>query len=322
MNVAQTVQDPPAVVLVRGLSKTFERRRTPPVQAAKDVNLSIDKGQVFGLLGPNGAGKTTIIKMICGLIQPTAGTIRVHGHDPIRHRKRVLPDLGVVLEGTRNVYWRLSVWQNVTYFARLKGASRNGWRQRANRLLTELDLADRRNELVQHLSRGMQQKVAIACALVNDPTIMILDEPTLGLDVESARTVRSWIRRLSTEQGKTVLLTTHRLDMAEEVCDRVAIIRDGTLLTDMSVADLLDSHSAGTYRITLNCPLAVLGDALADLTISESGGHAVISDIPPGQACVDAVLKRLLELNLPLGGVALAKPSLEDIFVDLMERGT
>ena len=321
MNEAQTSRDTPAVLL-RSVSKTFERRGAPPIEAADSVSLSIDRGQIFGFLGPNGAGKTTIIKMICGLIGPTAGTVRINGHDPIRDRRKVLSDIGVVLEGTRNVYWRLSVWQNMTYFARLKGASRGSWRQRADRLLAELGLRERRSELVQHLSRGMQQKVAIACALVNDPEIMILDEPTLGLDVDSSRTVRTWIRRLSTEQGKTVLLTTHRLDMAEEVCDRVAIIREGALLTDMSVADLLDTYGAETYRIILNCPPDRLGDALASLTTSESGGRTVISGIPPDQAYLNALLRRLLDQNLPLGDVQLARPRLEDVFVDLMKPET
>lgn len=322
MKEAGTKQETPAVVQLQSVSKTFEKRGRSPIQAAKDISLSVNKGQVFGFLGPNGAGKTTIIKMVCGLIQPTAGTVRISGYDPIRARREVLPHVGVVLEGTRNVYWRLSVWQNVIYFARLKGVSRRSWRQRANWLLDELGLADRRSELVQRLSRGMQQKVAIACALINDPKILILDEPTLGLDVESSRTVRAWVRRLSTEQGKTVLLTTHRLDMAEEVCDRVAIMREGTLLTDMLVGDLLDSHSAATYRVTLSCPVEALGSDLADLKTGEAKGRTVISGISPSQSSLDAVLGRLLKLRLPIVDVRLSKPSLEDIFVDLMERQT
>ena len=291
MNEASTNQETPAVIQLQSVIKTFERRGRPPIQAVKDVSLSINKGEVLGFLGPNGAGKTTIIKIVCGLIQPTVGKVWINGYDPIRDRRKVLPHVGVVLEGTRNVYWRLSVWQNVTYFARLKGASRKSWRERANWLLDELDLADRCSDLVQDLSRGMQQKVAIACALINDPMILVLDEPTLGLDVESGRTVRDWVRRLSTEQGKTVLLTTHRLDMAEEVCDRVAIIREGALLTNMMVVDLLDSHSTATYRIILDCPVDALGSDLADLTTGESEGRTVISGIQPYQSCLGAVLR-------------------------------
>ena len=309
MNAVPASHDSSGVVVLRGVSMSFEKRGSAAVEAARDVSLSIDRGQVFGLLGPNGAGKTTTVKMICGLIEPTAGSVRICGYDPIRERSKVLRDIGVVLEGTRNVYWRLSVWQNLTYFARLKGAGAD-WRQRAEWLLTELQL----------LSRGMQQKVAIACALVNDPRIMILDEPTLGLDVESARTVRDWIRRLSTEQGRTVLLTTHRLDLAEAVCDRVAIMRGGSLLVDMSVAELLGSYSAETYRITLDCPMDKLSAALGDLTAIESDGSTVISEIPTNQECLDSVLRRLMELDLPISKVELVKPSLEDIFVDIMRK--
>ena len=319
MNAVPASHDGSGVVVLRSVSKSFEKRGSAAVEAARDVSLSIDRGQVFGLLGPNGAGKTTTIKMICGLIAPTAGSVRTNGYDPIRERSKVLRDVGVVLEGTRNVYWRLSVWQNLTYFARLKGAGAD-WRQRAEWLLTELGLADRRKDLVQLLSRGMQQKVAIACALVNDPGIMILDEPTLGLDVESARTVRDWIRRLSTEQGRTVLLTTHRLDLAEAVCDRVAIMRGGSLLTDMTVSDLLNSHSAVTYRIALNCPADRVRSALGELTVGESDGHAIISGIPADQEYLNGLIRKLTELELPIVSVELAKPSLEDIFVDLLNR--
>ena len=201
------------------LSKTYPKRKGPPVQAVVDLSLAIPPGQVFGFLGPNGAGKTTTIKMMCGLVTPTTGVARLNGYDVSTRRGDAMRQVGVVLEGTRSVYWRMSAWENLMYSGRLKGRRGKELKARAEWLLEELDLWDRRKDTVREFSRGMQQKVSIACALVADPPIVLLDEPTLGLDVQSARTVKEWIRRLASEQGKTVLLTTHQLDMAQELCD-------------------------------------------------------------------------------------------------------
>src|SRR6266508_69921 len=167
---------------------------SPTEGAAMDNPAAIE---VAGLLGPNGAGKTTIIKMICGLILPSAGTIRLNRYDVARQRAAAVRQIGAVLEGSRNVYWPLSAWQNLLYFGRLKGLRAAEIKPRAERLLTDLDLWDRRDETVGSFSRGMQQTVAIAAALITDPPIILLDEPTLGLDVEAARTVREWIAHLA-----------------------------------------------------------------------------------------------------------------------------
>src|SRR5215472_5813562 len=163
----------PAIELT-GLTKRY-RRGKDWFAAVNDVPLSVPTGQVIGLLGPNGAGKTTTIKMSCGLIVPTAGTIRINGHDVGRRRADAVRQIGAVLEGSRNVYWPLTAWQNLMYFGRLKGLSGTEIKPRARRLLTDLGLWDRRNETVGSYSRGMQQKVAIAAALITDPPIILLD---------------------------------------------------------------------------------------------------------------------------------------------------
>ena len=224
---------------IDSLSKTYNKGKRAQVRAVQDLSFAVPAGQVFGFLGPNGAGKTTTIKMLCGLVTPTSGTARLNGYDVARRRGEAMRQFGVVLEGTRSVYWRLSAWENLQYFGRLKGRRGRDLKSRAEWLLGELDLWERRKEQVRELSRGMQQKVAIACALIADPPIVLLDEPTLGLDVQSARTVKTRIRRLASEQGKTVLLTTHQLDMAQELCNRVAIINEGRLVADRSMGDLL-----------------------------------------------------------------------------------
>jgi ABC-2 type transport system ATP-binding protein len=224
---------------VRGLSKSYRRRGKPPIHAVRPLDLSVPRGQIFGFLGPNGAGKTTTIKMLCGLVEPDAGTIHLNGYDVRRQKRGAMGQIGAVLEGTRNVYWRMSAMQNLAYFAGIKGCDPTTARTRGAQLLRDLGLWERRDDMVMTFSRGMQQKVAIACALVADPPIVLLDEPTLGLDVHSARTVREWVVKLAREQGRTVVLTTHQLDMAQEVCDRVAIVREGALIANQPTHELL-----------------------------------------------------------------------------------
>ena len=167
----------PAIQL-QGLCKRYHRRGGSPIEAVRDLSLSIPRGQIFGFLRPNGAGKTTTIKMACGLVEPTSGTVFVHGRDVWRHRARAMLEIGAVLEGTRNIHWALSAWDNLTYFGHLKGMWGKQLARRADALLRELDLWERRTDLIRTFSRGMQQKVAIACALIADPPIVLLDEPT------------------------------------------------------------------------------------------------------------------------------------------------
>ena len=228
-----------AAIAGRGLCKSYRRRGKGAIHAVRPLDLDVPRGQIFGFLGPNGAGKTTTIKMLCGLVSPDAGSVRLNGFDVRRQRGGAMRQIGAVLEGTRNVYWRLTARQNLAYFAGIKGCDPAAARERGDRLLRDLGLWDRKDDMLFTFSRGMQQRVAIACALVADPPIVLLDEPTLGLDVHSARTVREWVVKLAREQGRTVVLTTHQLDMAQAVCDRVAIMREGALIANQPTRELL-----------------------------------------------------------------------------------
>jgi ABC-2 type transport system ATP-binding protein len=225
----QTADGRPSAIDVTDLSKVYQRSKDAQVRAVDHLSLSVPAGQEVAFLGPNGAGKTTTIKMLCGLVLPTSGQVRLNGYDVGRQRPMAVLQVGAVLEGARNVYWQFTAWQNLLYFGRLKGLRRGQITPRAERLLRALDLWDVRHQVVGGFSRGMQQKVAIAAALITDPPILLLDEPTLGLDVRTARTVKDWLVRLAHEQGKTILLTTHQLALAQEVGDRVAIINHGRL---------------------------------------------------------------------------------------------
>jgi ABC-2 type transport system ATP-binding protein len=304
-----------AAIELRGLTKRFGH-----VIAVEDVSLQIPPGQVFGLLGPNGAGKTTTIKMIAGLVTPTEGTARLGGYDIGTQRSQAVQQIGAVLEGSRNVYWSLSTWQNLLYFGRLKGLRGAEIKPRAERLLRDLGLWDRRNEIVGGFSRGMQQKVAVAASLVTDPQIVLLDEPTVGLDVEAARTVRQWVVRLAHDEGKTIVLTTHQLAMAEELCDRVAVIRDGRIITDLPTGDLLDRYVEDRFAVEAAGTGEALVDALAaDLALESANGQTTIELPTADQDSLHAVLARLHAASVPVLGVSRVRPSLEDVFVSLVK---
>ena len=304
---------------IESLSKTYRKSRRP-MNAVAGIDLSVEAGQVFGLLGPNGAGKTTTIKMMCGLVTPSSGSVRLNGYDVARQRRHAMAQIGVVLEGTRNVYWRLSTWQNLLYFGRLKGQRGDAFRSRAEWLIKNFDLWDRRNDEVRELSRGMQQKVAVACALVADAPIILLDEPTLGLDVQAARLVKKWIGQLVAESGKTVVLTTHQIDMAQELCQRVAIMSGGRIVSDGPVDELLGRFESDSYQVRLDGRLDGQEHAFGDLTITEVDGETVLSGPIADQAELHRVLDRVRELGLPLVSVGRIVPDLEEVFVQMLEE--
>jgi len=309
----------PAIEL-RNLSKQYRTHRRDTLTAVEYINLSISRGQVFGFLGTNGAGKTTTIKMICGLITPTTGDIRLNGYDVLHQRKQAMKQIGAVLEGTRNIYWRLTALENILYFGRIKNFTGKKLKLEAERLLRELDLWDRRNDHIRTFSRGMQQKVAIACALIADPPIVLLDEPTLGLDVQAAVTVKEWVKKLAHEQGRTIILTTHQLDMAEELCDRVAIIRKGRLLTDQPLPDLLTFHKE-RYQIRLKGHIESRNLGLPEGMVCtyEEDETVFIGDIED-QCTLYSLLNQLQALHLPLRSVAQVEPNLEEVFIKMITR--
>jgi len=242
------------VLDVQHLRKVF-RSSKGDVEAVRGISLQIDAGEVLAFLGPNGAGKTTTIKMIAGLIRPDAGTVRVTGRDPHRDRGAVAA-IGAVLEGNRNVYWRLTPQQNLSYFGMLRGLSRREALQRSSELLARFDLLDKRDAPVRGLSRGMQQKLAIAVALIHRPRLLLLDEPTLGLDVEAAERVKLLIPEVAAE-GAAVLLTTHQLGVAEEIATRVAIINGGAIVAEDTTAHLLDTFAGEVYQVSVGGQIGV-----------------------------------------------------------------
>ncbi len=204
--------------------------------AVRDLSFKVEEGSVFGLLGPNGAGKTTTLRMIYGVLRPTSGTARVMGVDVRENPLEVKRMMGVLPEDT-GVYPRLTAEENLIYFGKLRGMEEGRLRRRVDKLLDILDLSEKRFVIADKLSRGQKQKLAFARAILDEPPVLLLDEPTLGVDVMSAREIRRMIGEYASS-GRTVILSTHNMWEVERLCDRIAIISEGTLRYEGSREDL------------------------------------------------------------------------------------
>lgn len=301
------------ILSARNLCKTFKSRRQT-VEVVRGIDLSAYEGEVLAFLGPNGAGKTTTIKMIAGLIRPDAGSVRIAGLDP-QASPEALRMVGAVLEGNRNLYWRLTPEENLEYFGVLKGMSAVNARQQAAALLERFGLQDKRRTMVQKLSRGMQQKVALAAALIHRPKLLLLDEPTLGLDVEAAEAVKSLVHEIANEK-RCVILTTHQLHVAQEISHRVTIINNGQIQIQETTPELLKRYRGNTYQVFVE---GELGDErtvrLRDLGASVDDGNVVFRGDSHG-------LYEVLDALRPLPIIKLERDrsDLTGIFLELIRR--
>jgi ABC-2 type transport system ATP-binding protein len=300
---------------VDNLKKTY-RYGAALLEAVRSVSLTLATGEVLAFLGPNGAGKTTTIKMIAGLIRPDAGRVRIAGVDPHRNPE-ALRLLGAVLEGNRNLYWRLTPEENLEYFGVLKGLSHREARRRGRLLLERFDLLSKRRTTVQTLSRGMQQKLALAVALIHQPKLLLLDEPTLGLDVEATQNVKALVRSIANE-GCAILLTTHQLDIAEELSDRVAIIQKGEIIAASPTRDLIQQFSGTAYTIEVEGELdPARVRVLQGVGAEVQAGRVVYMGSPEGLYQVIEALK-----PLPLIQVKKDSADLTEIFLKLVREGS
>jgi ABC-2 type transport system ATP-binding protein len=229
------------------LSKTYRGQAQPAID---EIDLQLGRGEVLALLGPNGAGKSTCFQVIAGVLSPDRGAVRVDGTAPTQGGYQ--RQIGAILDSGRNIYPRLTALENATYAAVLKGAGNREARERAAKLLARLLPADKANVTVQKLSRGMQQRVSIACGIVHAPKLLILDEPTLGLDIPSTDDLVVLIHELR-DEGKAILVATHQLDFAARIADQVAILDAGRILTVTS-REQLRAQAQQAYSIELAAP--------------------------------------------------------------------
>ena len=308
-------------VEINSLGKIYGNSSGKHFTAVDNVNLDIRKGEVFGFLGSNGAGKTTTIKMMCGLITPTTGRILLNGCDVALDHGEAMRQIGVVLEGTRNIYWPLTAWQNLMYFGSLKGCSRKISKERGESLLKELELWDRRNDIIRNFSRGMQQRIAIACALIADPPILILDEPTLGLDVEAMQIMKALLKRLAQDYKKTVIITSHQLDVVQALCERVAIMHKGKIIADKNLNELLVLFGQGYYQIKIQGVFnGHRNDELKDFIIKEEEGVTLLTGVIDSQTKLYTLLDKIREKGMALLSVSPLEPDLEEVFLKLVKN--
>jgi len=313
-----------AALAVEGLSKSFGSGESA-VTAIEDISFDIDRGAVVGVLGPNGAGKTTLIKSILGMVLPDTGSVEIAGVGARERPRAAYARVDAMLEGARNDYWRLTVRENLRYFATISGVDPDAVADRHDRLLERLDLAEKADVPVRKLSRGMKQKVSLASVLAGGAEVVFLDEPTLGLDVESSRTLQRELRRLAAEQNLTVVLSSHDMAVVETVCDRVIVMNDGEIVADDSVEELLRRRDPQAVRVTSadldETVLASLRDRFDIRSVDVLDPGARIEVATEGMELYD-LMAALRERGVTPERVATVEPNLEEIFVDLTGEGT
>jgi ABC-2 type transport system ATP-binding protein len=300
------------IIEFEGLQKSYRISRSKRVMAVNGLDLEIPDGGVFGLLGPNGAGKTTIMRCLLGLVRPAGGTMRMLGVRVPDHLHSVIGDVGALVEAT-GFHPRFSGRRNLELLAYIAGVSP----QRVATSLERVGLADRGRDRVATYSLGMRQRLGLAAALLKDPTVLLLDEPTNGLDPAGIADVRDLMRRLAAE-GRTVLVSSHLLSEVSQVCDRIAVLANGTCISNGTLKELLDSHAPRRLLVRIND----LGSAAAVL----AGAGFVVSEAD-GRLCVEAspdeaplVGKCLAARNLFPLEIHAASADLESIFLELTGR--
>ena len=321
-----------STLVVENLTKTYPgTRKAPPVEAVRGISFSVEPGEFLGLLGPNGAGKSTTLGCISTLVRPTSGRIVVDGaevgKDPsgVKRRLAVVPQM-------RNLDRELTVRELLVFHGRYFGLAAAEREARATRLLDQLQVADKANAKPATLSGGQQQRVMIARALMHDPKVVLLDEPTTGLDPQARRLLWETLRRLH-ERGLTLILTTHYMEEADRLCERVAIVDHGRILTLDTPAALKKSlPGAQVLDLWMRAPQPLaprLGEVKGVLNIEAveaSDGDADGLErlrlfVEPGEGLLDRVLVAVREGAADLQHVSLSQPSLEDVYIHLTGRG-
>ncbi len=317
------------------LRRGMFRREKKIVEALKGISFDVRRGEVFGLLGPNGAGKTTTVKILCTLLLPDGGRASVLGYDVVEQAPEVRKRIGVSLTVEKGFFWKLTGRENLTYFGMLYGMDGPRLRGRVNEVLrlvglTELGVEDK---LYEEYSLGMKARLSIARALLTDPEVLILDEPTLGLDPPSARTLRELLVRIAHEEGKTVLVTTHNMFEAEIVCDRVAIINQGKIIALDTVEGLKRRVSDRvSLEIVVSPPAHVRVDELLARVRGEVDSPAdafpengtvrlkIVQSPERVEETTSKVLSLLHSMRCGIRRVEVSEPTLEDVFIQLTGR--
>ena len=302
------------VIEARGLTKRYGR-----ASAVEDLDLTVEAGEVFGLLGPNGSGKTTTILMLLGLTEPTAGTVRVLGRDPLREPLAVKKSVGYLPDSV-GFYDNLTARENLAYVGRLQGLGADEAAERIARALKEVRLDHVADKRVSTYSRGMRQRLGLADVLMKQAEIAILDEPTSGLDPQSTQELLDLIRAMA-RRGMTIVLSSHLLSMVQSICDRVALFNAGRIGLVGRVADLAAEVLGGSYVIEVDATGVDVAEVLKGMD-----GVGVVSPAPGGVARVDCtcdaradIARRIVEAGGALTRISMDRSSLDEVYVRYFE---
>lgn len=314
----ESTTDEKPTLSVKNLTKTYSDGE---VTAVDDVSFDVERGSVVGLLGPNGAGKTTTIKSMLGTLVPDEGTVEIDGRSVHDNLQWAHENLGVMFEGSRDAYWRLTVRENLEFFTRLNGIPASERRERQDELLERLDLTEKADVPVRKLSRGMKQKVALASTLSQDIELAFLDEPTLGLDVETSLMLQQELRSLVADRDLTVMITSHDMEVIQNICDRVIVLSEGSVIADDTVANLLELFQNDAYRFTLE-------DSVSEETVETIRSRFDVTDyeeyagvhefeVALLEGDVHDLSDELRELDCTVRSFEEASPDLGEIFLKI-----
>lgn len=325
------------MLIAEHLNKTYEtvdwsgflKRKRTRVEAVKDVNLELGKGRIIGLLGINGAGKTTTIKMLSTLLLPTSGHISVDGLDAVKDAMEVKKRINMVTGGERMIYWRLTARENLWYYGQLYGIENKQLEIRIEKLLKMVGLNEKQDIPVERFSKGMKQRLQIARGLINNPSYIFMDEPTLGLDAAIAKELREYVRDLARNEGKSILLTTHYIQEVEELCEYVYVMDKGSVIvqgTPKELALMGVENKVLCLELNENCEL--LHESLTRACVSTEKDCGILWDdrnksytITSRKDLSGVVAGVLLEQQASFKSFYHREPSLEDTIIKLAKRG-
>lgn len=322
-----------SIIQINNLVRDYEvtegiiKKKKRTVKALNGISFDVNKGEIFGLLGPNGAGKTTTIKILTTLLLPTTGQVKIFGQDVVANAKAIRPRINFIFGGERSLYWRLSAEDNLRYFADLYEIDPQIQKTRIPALLELVGLTDRARTKVETYSKGMKQRLHIARGLINDPEIIFLDEPTIGLDPEVSHSIRHLIGRLKAA-GKTIMLTTHYMFEADQLCDNIGIINQGKIIALGHPSELkklthgltsIELRIYGLNELVYQELKAILSNDVVNLFSIDQQQHIRIQT-ENAETILNQVISFLDRNNVKILNVTTRDASLEDAYLKLLGR--
>ena len=308
------MSDTSPAIEIKGLTKTYKAsRKSPAKEALKGVDLVVPRGSIFGLLGPNGAGKSTMINILAGLVTKSSGSAKICGFDIEEQTRQARASIGVVpQEIAMDVFF--SPYQALELQAGYYGVPKS--ERRSDEILQALGLFDKRDAYVRQLSGGMKRRLLIGKALVHNPPVLILDEPTAGVDIELRRQLWDYVIELH-KRGTTIILTTHYLEEAEELCDRIAIIHQGQVVANDDKDTMLSRLDKRTLVITPTTPITALPSTLSDLDAQINDKGVISINYRSGTDSITEMLAKVKAAGLSIADLKTEEPDLEDVFMSL-----